>query len=473
MGAMRSSRKTSDLRAIALALPILWLTSPLSGAEFSVAAFGARGDGKTLATSSIQKAIDAAAVRGGTVVFPRGAYVSGALFLKSGVEFRIDEGVELHAVEDDSAYPEMPSRIGGIEMVWPAALINVDGQSRVKITGKGVIDGHGPYWWRKFWGDDQRGGMLKEYVDRGVRWAVDYDCRRIRPILIQNSRDIQVRGLTVRRSGFWTLTITYSERVTVDGLIVRANEGGIGPSTDGIDIDSSSHVLVQNCDIECNDDNICLKSGRDADGLRVNRPTTNVIIRNCITRAGHGMVTIGSDMSGGVRDVEVYGIKALGTAAGIRFKSARVRGGLVENIRFRDITMEGVKVPFEFNLDWFPAFSYPKLPESFEGKPVPPHWIAMTRPVEPPERGIPEFRDIEISRVTATGARTAFNVKGHAEKPIRNIRWRDVHVSAETAGAIRYAADWTARNFIVKAADGAPLKLEECTNVQIPTATGR
>lgn len=441
--------------------------------EFSVSRFGAKGDGKTISTAAIQRTIDSAAARGGTVVFPKGVYLSGALYLKSGMEFRLDEGVELHAAEDDSAYPDLPSRIGGIEMVWPAALINVDRQSKVRITGKGTIDGHGPFWWRKFWGDDMKSGMMKDYIARGARWAVDYDCRRIRPILIQNSRDIELKDLTIRRSGFWTVSVTYCERVTVDGLVIRANEGGIGPSTDGIDIDSSTRVLVQNCDIECNDDNICLKSGRDADGLRVNRPTTNVIIRNCITRAGHGMVTIGSDMSGGVRDVEVSGIRAIGTQAGIRFKSARIRGGLVENIRFRNITMEGVPVPFEFNLDWFPAFSYPKLPEPFEGRPVPAHWIAMTKPIEPPERGIPEFRDIEITGVTATAAHTAFDVKGHVEKPIRNIRWRNVRVSAGEYGAIRHASDWTMRDVVITAADSLPVQLEGCTNVQIPRPGGK
>lgn len=452
------------LRHFALALV---LSAAAPAAEVSVARFGAKGDGRTLNTAAIQKAIDAAAKGGDTVVFPAGVYRSGALFLKSGIEFRLDAGVELHAVEDDSAYPVIPSRVGGIEMEWPAALINVIDGSRVRITGKGVIDGHGPYWWRKFWGEDGRGGMMKDYADRGVRWAVDYDCRRIRPILVHNSTDVLVRGLTVRRSGFWTLTLTYSRNVTVDGLVIRANLGGMGPSTDGIDVDSSSHVLIENCDIECNDDNICLKAGRDWDGLRVNRPTTNVVIRNSITRAGHGMVTIGSDMSGGVSDVEVYGLRAIGTQAGIRFKSARVRGGVVRNIRFRDITMEGVDVPFEFNLDWFPAFSYPKLPASFNGKPVPPHWISMTRAVEPPERGIPEFHSIEISRVTATGAKRAFDVRGHAEKPIRDIRWSDVTVSAEKAGTIRHARDWTARGVKVTAADGGRLLMEDCRGVEL------
>ncbi|MBI4893505.1 MAG: glycoside hydrolase family 28 protein [Acidobacteria bacterium] len=436
--------------------------------EFSVDRYGAKGDGRSLATAAIQKAIDAAATSGGAVVFPPGNYVSGALFLKSGVEFRLAAGVVLHAVEDDSQYPIRPSRIGGIEMSWPVALLNVIDQSRVRITGKGTIDGHGPFWWHKFWGADQKSGMLRDYVARGVRWAVDYDCQRIRPILIQNSRNIEVRDLTIRRSGFWTLTATYSQHVTIAGLVIRANEGGQGPSTDGIDIDSSSHILIEDCDIECNDDNICLKSGRDADGLRVNRPTTDVVIRNCITRAGHGMVTIGSDMSGGVRNVEVYGIRAIGTKAGIRFKSARVRGGLVENIRFHDITMEAVPVPFEFNLDWFPAFSYPKLPASFNGKPIPAHWIAMTRAIEPPERGIPEFRDIDIARVTATGAQRAFAVAAHPEKPIRNLRWTDISVSSEMAGSIRHAADWTIHNFKLSTTSPHPLALEDCRNVPLP-----
>ena len=344
---------------------VLWLLvlSSLPAATFNVADFGARPDDPALASPAIQKAIDAAAqAGGGKVVFAKGTYLTGALFLKSNVELHLGEGVVLRAVPDDAAYPDIWSRVAGVEMQWPAAVVNVYGRTNVSVTGQGTLDGNGEYWWRKFWGEDRQGGMLKDYVARGLRWAVDYDCQRVRALLIYDSKDVKVSGITIERSGFWSLTMTYSEHVTVDGVIIRANIGGHGPSSDGIDIDSSREVLVQNCDIDANDDDICLKAGRDADGLRVNRPTENVVIRNCITRAGYGMFTIGSETSGGARNVQVSDMRAIGTKLGIHFKSAKIRGGVIENISIRDVTMENVERPLNFEMNWYPAYSLPTLP---------------------------------------------------------------------------------------------------------------
>jgi polygalacturonase len=190
-------------------------------------------------------------------------------------------------------------------MKWPAALINVYEQSHVKISGKGVIDGDGKIWWDKYW------ALRKEYEPKGLRWAADYDCQRPRLIQIYKSSDVDLVGLELRRSGFWTVHICYSQRVHVDGTTVRNNIGGKGPSTDGIDIDSSSGVLVEHCDLDCNDDDICLKAGRDADGLRVNRPSEKIVIRDCTVRGGAAGITIGSETSGGIRDVEAYRIHVL------------------------------------------------------------------------------------------------------------------------------------------------------------------
>lgn len=436
---------------------------------FNPADHGAKGDGATLCTAAIQKAVDAAAAAGGgTVAFPKGVYLSGAIFLKSNVEFRLDEGVELRAIPDDAAYPERPTRIAGIETAWPAALVNVYEQRNVRIAGKGIIDGSGPYWWHKFWGEDHKGGMLADYKKRGLRWAVDYDCKRVRPLAIFKSADVAVKGITIRRAGFWSLTSTYSERITIDGVTIRNNIDGFGPSSDGIDIDSSRDVLIENCDIDCNDDNICLKAGRDADGLRVNRPTENVVIRNCITRAGGGMVTIGSETSGGIRNVEAYNLKAIGTSSGIRFKSAKVRGGRIEKIRFHDITMDDVKSPFVFDLNWYPSYSYPTIPAAIPPEQVQPLWKVLTQKVEPAERGIPEFRDISITNVVAKGADRAFAVNAYPEKPIHNLRWQKVTVQAKSAGSIKDAADWTMQDVVVYTVDGKPLATENLQRVELP-----
>ncbi|HTZ21774.1 MAG TPA: glycoside hydrolase family 28 protein, partial [Opitutaceae bacterium] len=373
--------------------------------EFRVSVYGAKGDGKTVDTAAIQKTIDAAARTGGTVVFTPGVYLTGSLFLKSGTHLRIDRGVELRGVRDLAAYPVMDTRIAGIEMPWPAALLNVYRQSHVRISGFGVVDGDGKVWWDKYW------KMRREdYEPRGLRWAVDYDCRRPRLVQIYDSSDVDLSGLTFRRSGFWTVHICYSRRVLVAGLVIRNNDpaDGRGPSTDGIDIDSSSDVAVQRCDIECNDDAICLKAGRDADGLRVNRPSRNVTIRDNVVRAGAAGVTFGSETSGGIRDVAVDRLEVLsGVPSGILFKSAGTRGGTIENIDIRDVTLRGVNTVFSVTFNWNPSYSYAKMPGDVADPPA--HWRVLTQPV-PPEQGLPHLRNVRVAGIRATGARRAFSV---------------------------------------------------------------
>ncbi|WP_297091783.1 glycoside hydrolase family 28 protein [uncultured Draconibacterium sp.] len=439
-------------------------------ATFKVADYGAVADGKTVATEAIQKAIDAAAkAGGGKVIFEPGTYLSGALFVKSNVELHIGEGVVIQAIQNNDHYPRKRTRIAGIEMEWPAALINVYDEKNVRITGKGVIDGNGRYWWNKFWGEPKySGGMWGEYKEKGIRWAVDYDCERVRPVVIWESEDVLLKDFTVKRAGFWTVSLTYSSRVHVDGLLVRNNIGGHGPSSDGIDTDSSKDILVENCDIDCNDDNLCIKAGKDADGLRVNRPAENIVYRNCITRAGHGLLTLGSETSGGMRNIEVYGLEADGTNIGIRFKSAKVRGGLMENIHFHDIKMKNVANPFHFELNWYPEYSYCNIPESIPEEEIKDRWRVLSQRVEPEEKGIPEFRNIKLSNIVVEKAKRAFYANAYPEKPIHNIHWENVLVEAEESGKLSYASDWTMKNVQLKTASGKPIELIECANIQQP-----
>lgn len=438
--------------------------------EFNVADYGAINDGKTLTTKAIQNTIDAASeAGGGRVVFPKGIYLSGALFIKSNVDFHLDEGVIIRAIQDDSQYPESWTRIAGFEMEWPAGLINIYDQHNVRISGKGTIDGNGKYWWDKFWGDPaMSGGMWVDYKKRDIRWAVDYDCKRVRGVVVYKSNNVQLKDFQIQRSGFWTVSLTYSERVHVDGVIVRNNINGFGPSSDGIDTDSSKDVLVENCDVDCNDDNFCIKSGRDADGLRVNRPAENIVYRNCISRSGHGLIVLGSETSGGMKNIEIYGLSAKGTNTGIRFKSAKVRGGVMSNIIFHDITMEDVDFPFHFELNWYPEYSYPVIPDEIPESEWPDHWKVITKKVLPVEKGIPEFFDISFKNISITGAKQALFVNAFPEKPMRNILFDNVSIQSEKAGFINYGKDWQSNDFTISTQDGSFIELLGCENIDLP-----
>ncbi len=429
---------------------------------FEVNEYGAINDGLTLNTAAIQSAIDACAINGGGVVtFAPGEYLTGSLFVKEGVNLRIDEGVTLLGSQELKDYPDIDTRVAGIEMVWPAALINIIDQKNAAVTGKGTVHAQGKPFWDQYW------ATRKEYEKKGLRWIVDYDVKRPRTLLVSGSSNITLQGLTMKQAGFWTVHILYSENVTADGLIIRNNVDGHGPSTDGIDIDSSSYILVENCDIDCNDDNFCLKAGRDADGLRVNRPTEYVVIRNSISRKGGGLITFGSETSGGIRHILAHDLQANGTGVGLRFKSALTRGGTVEDIYLRDITMEKVGVAIEVAMSWNPSYSYSALPGGYNIETVPDHWKVMLERVEPEEKGIPEFKNIHISNIKVEQAERAIVALGVEKSWIHDFHFRDLDINTETAGTIEYARNWTFENVNLNAKDNTTVKVVHSENIKL------
>ncbi|MBL7743904.1 MAG: glycoside hydrolase family 28 protein, partial [Chitinophagaceae bacterium] len=203
-------------------------TFPSSKQMFFVNEFGAVSDTATVNTKAIQAAIDACAVKGGGIVaFKPGIYVTGSIFVKSNVHLRIDKGVLILGSQNFDDYPDVDSRIAGIEMKWPAALINVLDVKNAAVTGEGIVNARGKFCWDKYW------AMRKEYDTKGLRWIVDYDAKRVRTLLVQNSSDVTIKGLTFKNAGFWTVQLLYSTRLTVDGVVIKNNEDGHGPSTDG------------------------------------------------------------------------------------------------------------------------------------------------------------------------------------------------------------------------------------------------
>jgi polygalacturonase len=310
--------------------------------------------------------------------------------------------------------------------------------------------------------------MRREYEPKGLRWIVDYDAKRPRTILISDSSDVTLKGLTLQQAGFWTVQVLYSNNVTVDGVTIRNNVDGSGPSTDGVDIDSSSWVLVQNCDIDCNDDNFCLKAGRDWDGLRVNRPTEYVVIRNCVARRGAGLLTLGSETSGGIRHVLASNLSGNGTSNALNIKSATTRGGIVEDSHFQNVTMESVGTFIQITLNWNPTYSYSKLPEGYNEADLPAHWKKMLMKVEPPEKGIPSVRDIHVSNIKINGARRGINATGLPQSLLKNFHLKNVAVEAQAAGSIAFSENWTFENVAITSRDGAKIRVSDSTGITIP-----
>lgn len=423
--------------------------------------FGAVGDGCTLNTAAIQAAVDAAAVVGGRVVFAPGVYLTGSVFLKSGVTLQLDRGVTLLGSQHLADYPLIQTRIAGIEMVWPAALVNVCAQQNVTITGEGCIDGDGQVFWDSYW------RLRRRYEPLGLRWASDYDAQRPRLLQIYESFEVRVGGgLLLRRAGFWGLHICYSEQVTVDGVVIRNNgdEGQRGPSTDGIDIDSSRHVLIQHADIAVNDDALVLKAGRDADGLRVAECCEHIVIRDCIVREGAAGITLGSECSGGFRDITVSNIEVHGPVpVGILFKSAPTRGGFAEAVRLSNIRLVDVPVVMRATMNWNPGYSRAEIPAEITEMPA--HWRVIATPVSA-EAGRTRISDVQITGLQARGAQVVFEVEGVEQAPLTAFRFEQIDIAAASGGYIYGAEDWQFSKTSIELPAGQSVALPNDQDVQ-------
>ena len=433
-----------------------------SGKIFNTADYGAVNDTAVVNTVFIQKTIDACSAKGGgIVIFKPGVYVTGSLFIKANVQLRIDKDVTILGSQNFDDYPEIDTRIAGIEMKWPAALINIIDVKNAALTGKGIIDARGKFCWDKY----RR--MRQDYEAKGLRWIVDYDAKRVRTVLVQNAADITLQDITVKNAGFWTVQLLYSQHVTVNGIVVRNNEDGKGPSTDGVDVDSSSWVLIENCDIDCNDDDFCLKAGRDWDGLRVNRPTEYVVIRKCIARKGGGLLTLGSETSGGIRHVLAENLTGKGTGNGFHIKSATTRGGTVEDIHFQNCTLDSVGNAFMFTMNWNPAYSYSTLPAGYNYDSIPAHWKVLLHKVEPAEKGIPHFKDIFVAGIKATGVKKIINAAGLKESSLLNFHFSNVVIDGKASGDISFGDGWLFNNVKLSGADGKKLVVSNSNNMQV------
>lgn len=325
----------------------------IPGRTFAITDYGAIGDGATLNTDAIARAIAAcSAAGGGRVVVPAGRFLTGAIHLKSHMELHISDGATLLFSTDPAHYQLVFTRWEGTELMNHSPLIYAYGQTDVAITGTGTIDGQGSNdtWWswssgaRFGWKDgmpDQRPARnaLAKMAEDGVPVAqrIFGDGHYLRPPLIQTylCETVLIEGVRLRNSPFWNIHPVLCKNVIVRGVDIF----GHGPNNDGCDPESVDTMLIEDCVFNTGDDCIAIKSGRNADGRRINIPSQNILIRNCVMKDGHGGVVTGSEISGGVRWVfaENCRMDSPDLWYAIRFKNNALRGGLLEHFYFRDI----------------------------------------------------------------------------------------------------------------------------------------
>ncbi|MGQ3723212.1 glycoside hydrolase family 28 protein [Natrialba aegyptia] len=437
--------------------------------RYDIREFGAQSGSDDSNTEAIQTALDECAGTGGTVSVPPGTYVTGPLRVGDRTTLQLEAGATLRFVGDYEAFPTVKSRWEGWDQVGFHPCLLVDGADTVSITGRGTIDGNGEYWWQ-FYGEpestlpDGLQDRLAEFEAQNDKQD-DVSSFTHRPPLLQvfDAENVTVSGVTLRNSPFWNTHVVYSENVTITD--VNIENPADAPNGDGIDIDSSRYVRISDAYINAGDDAICIKSGKDAEGREVGEPASQITVTNCTVEAGHGGVVIGSEMSGDVRDVTVTNCTFTDTDRGIRIKTQRGRGGVVEDLRFDQIVMRRIACPFVINGYYFtPLDSDP----------------------EPIDEGTPLVRNVSFSNITARNVETAGFFAGLPERYFEGISFRDVRIDAtrsldatdldpamadgyeQTHGLFcKSITDISFRNVELRTPDSPALRVEETDDVTI------
>ena len=460
--------------------------------EVVITDFGAVGDGTTLNTQAINDAIATVADQGGgTVRIPRGMWLTGPITLRSNIRLHTDEGALVIFSENKDLYPLVATSFEGLDTYRNTSPINGRDLENIALTGHGVFDGSGDAWrpvkqekmpppqWKKLVAS---GGALR---DDGKIWYPSEEYKRadnagnfnvpdlttreefqrvkdyLRPVMVSlvNCKGVLLDGPTFQNSPAWNIHPLMCENVIIRNLEVR--NPWYSQNGDGLDLESCKNVLIYQNTFDVGDDAICFKSGKDEDGRRRAVPTENVIVSHNTVYHGHGGFVVGSEMSGGVRNVKVAHCTFIGTDVGLRFKSTRGRGGVVENIWITDIDM--IRIPTEairFNL--FYGGNSPILDETQSAETE-----ARDETVVAVTEETPSFRNIHMRDIRVTQSETAAQFQGLPEMNLQNVTLEDASFDTRKGITVIDADGMTFRNIHLYQAEGPAFTFYNSRNAEV------
>lgn len=389
--------------------------------DFRITDYGAKPGGSNAAVAFSEAFASAERAGGGRVVVPKGEWVAGAIRFRSNCALHFEDGAKLVFTDDPADYPEVFTTWEGIECYNHSPLIYAFGCTNVAITGKGLIEPRMKRWSEEWAGYDakQMAATRELYLwgatnaPMNVRRLMALDGARARPHLIQFNRcaNVLLDGFRVNGSPFWLIHLYHSENCIVRNLSTYAR----GLNNDGLDIDMTRNVLVENCRFDQGDDGIVLKAGRNADAWRLGRPTENVVVRNCDLASSHSLLGIGSELSGGIRNVWVTDCKVETAFNLLKIKTGRRRGGFVRDVWVENCTADDVGSVFSLTTVY--AAQYAKFPD-FE--------IRYT-----------DISGIRLKNISCNRARLGVDLKGEVNHPARGIEIANVRIGEVTEGLSR------------------------------------
>jgi polygalacturonase len=438
--------------------------------SFFITRYGAKPDGITLNTNSITRAIDDCSKRGGgVVVISSGFWLTGPIELKSNVNLHLQKNALLQFTNDFNQYKLIAGNWEGLSQMRNQSPLSATNATNIAITGFGIIDGNGDAWrmvkkdkltetqWKKLvasggvlsadqktWYPSEKslkGSTLKNPGEITSDKSPEFyesikDFLRPNLLVFTSCRQVLLEGITFQNSPAWCLHPLMCEDLTVKN--VYAKNSWYAQNGDGIDVESCKNVLIENSGFDVGDDGICIKSGRDEAGRKRGMPTENLIARNCVVYHAHGGFVIGSEMSGGARNLFVENCTFIGTDIGLRFKTTRGRGGIVENIFVNNISMKDI-VGEAISFDMYYAAQDP-IPLAGEKREPP---KVETLPVT---EATPQFRNFYIRNIVCNGAEKAIFVRGLPEMNVRNIVMEDMVIQSNKGLDMTEGSDIVLKN---------------------------